>query len=100
MTREDYRAFAAILAAERSMARHNLANDGTEGEPKLRVTRNIVLSMADVFAADNPRFDRAHFYAACGVGDPHAINGEAGEASPRIAWGHGGATYRDDEVQN
>jgi hypothetical protein len=27
----------------------------------------IVEGIADVFAADNPRFDRARFYRACGV---------------------------------
>lgn len=79
MSRKDYRAFAEIIAAERSMARHQLANGGNDGEVKLRTTRNIAFSMADVFARDNARFDRERFYEACGISDRYAANGEAGE---------------------
>ena len=30
---------------------------------------NLVKNLADVLLADNPRFDRAHFYKACGAHD-------------------------------
>jgi len=34
---------------------------------KQRVVRNITYSLADVFARDNPRFDRENFYRAVGM---------------------------------
>lgn len=33
---------------------------------------NDVVVIADVFSAENPRFDRMRFYRACGVGTQHA----------------------------
>ena len=59
MTRKDYVKFAAMLKAKRSFAiqqtlTHNLWQDH-------------VNDTADIFADDNPNFDRARFLAACGV---------------------------------
>jgi hypothetical protein len=34
---------------------------------KLQQWTNDVVVIADAFSADNPRFDRRRFYAACGV---------------------------------
>ena len=60
MTRKDYERFAAMLAGELALAR--FADDDRD----YRV-RNIILSTADIFAQDNPRFDRDRFYQACGL---------------------------------
>lgn len=55
MSRKDYRAFAAMLA--------DLGREGWDPE-----TLAIVASgMSAIFAADNPRFDRAKFIAAAEV---------------------------------
>lgn len=50
MTRKDYRAMADILLANNS--------------PK-----PIVKAMADMYARDNPRFNRVLFYRASGVSE-------------------------------
>lgn len=52
MTKKDYIAVAAVM---------NSAMIGN-ADPE-RVARKL----AEVFALDNPRFDRARFLAACGV---------------------------------
>lgn len=56
MSRKDYEAFAAILARNASIL-------------SVAATRRLAEQMADVFAADNPQFDRKRFYTACGVRD-------------------------------
>jgi hypothetical protein len=58
MTRRHYIAVAALLAGERALARHHVV--------ELRVVDNLTLSLADLFKADNARFDRERFYAAAG----------------------------------
>jgi hypothetical protein len=69
MTRQDYIKFAALLSGEATLAKHN-GDHRTE-----QVVNNIKLGMADIFAHDNPQFDRSRFYAACEpkskVGDDH-----------------------------
>lgn len=57
MTRKDYVALAAALQAARPYV---MADRAT-------VHAAYVAEVADVLAADNPRFDRAQFYAAAGV---------------------------------
>lgn len=52
MTRKDYVAIGSVLAGSFACA--------TDAEKSI-VWRST-LSIADVFAADNPRFDRARFY--------------------------------------
>lgn len=56
MTRKDYVRFAAMLKG----ARYYAAID-------FRTLELIVKDTAQVFATDNPRFDRARFLKACGV---------------------------------
>lgn len=58
MTLRDYVAIAAVLADSRSHVFTNGRND---------VHATIALKLADMMAADNPRFDRKRFLAACGV---------------------------------
>jgi len=38
-----------------------------EGSPTASMSK-MAESFADMFARDNPRFDRARFYEACGLG--------------------------------
>ena len=42
-------------------------------------------SFADAFAVDNPRFDRARFLKACGVGEPICSNTLTAEEEMRAA---------------
>lgn len=60
-TRKHFEKTAAILAGERALAQ----NSGNEGA-RLAVA-SITFSLADMFAQDNPRFDRAAFYRAAGM---------------------------------
>lgn len=58
MSKKDYVAVAAVFAP---MA-------GEMGDSCCEaVVEDIANKLADVFAADNPRFDRAVFLKACGV---------------------------------
>lgn len=54
MTRKDYVAMAKVLS---------------ESPAPTGIIEDIAKGVADVFAADNPAFDRDRFYAACNV-DP------------------------------
>jgi hypothetical protein len=57
MSRKDYERIASVLAGVR------------QTNPDARVQLNVVsMTLADVFADDNPRFDRTRFLLACGVG--------------------------------
>lgn len=58
MSRKDYEKVAAIFAGD-------FATCATSAE-RYKV-RGLMLSLADVFQSDNPRFDRARFYAACAI---------------------------------
>jgi hypothetical protein len=58
-TKKTFEAVAAALAESRD------AFNGSDG--MLVQWNEDVRVIADVFAADNPRFDRARFYRACGV---------------------------------
>lgn len=53
MSRKDYEAIAAAVAA-------------TGGDYATR--EEMACRLADVFAGDNPRFDRGRFLQACGFG--------------------------------
>lgn len=57
MSKKDYVAVAAKIANRFAEA----------GSAERSVIRVLVDDLADVFAADNPRFDRAVFLKACGV---------------------------------
>ena len=60
MTRKDYVRFAAMLKSENVMSvRHDWTRTHT--------IDSVIESTADIFAADNPNFNRARFLKACGV---------------------------------
>lgn len=59
MTRKDYQAIAKIFDAEISVRK-----DTTPGALAIK---SVVYGLADIFARDNPRFDREKFYTACGI---------------------------------
>jgi hypothetical protein len=59
MSRKDYRKLAAALAAVAVEDDHG-PRDGAA------VLGDVRRAIADVLAADNPRFDRERFLAACG----------------------------------
>lgn len=60
MTKKDYEKFADMLLGYRCC---NLDEDGDRVISVLGVAQDI----ADIFAADNPRFDRERFLQACGI---------------------------------
>lgn len=60
MTRKDYVKFAALFAGEVALSKQ----DGIVAEGTIK---SIIYSTADIFAQDNPRFDRQKFYAASGL---------------------------------
>jgi len=57
MTRKDYDKFAAMLALELSCWEYG------DRAP----VQGVIRATASIFAQDNPRFDRARFYDACGL---------------------------------
>jgi hypothetical protein len=59
-----YEKTAAMLAGEMAMARTQTHED--RRAIVIRQVDYIMLSMADIFAADNKHFNRARFYRACG----------------------------------
>lgn len=61
MTRRDFTAIAAALADSRP------PGDNSKAYWLLGQWSADVHGIADVLAADNPRFDRARFYRACGL---------------------------------
>lgn len=58
MTKKHFEAVASAIRAE---------YEDTYGEPAEEAIRSIARKLADVFASENPRFDRARFLAACGI---------------------------------
>jgi hypothetical protein len=68
MTRKDYVKFAAMLKDQRQAAIDcNSLKPGADTMLKIGTLNTTVFSMADIFAADNPNFDRDRFLQACGV---------------------------------
>lgn len=63
MSRKHYQSFAAMFAGEMALAKHS------GDKNRIIQVENIIRSAADIFAQDNPNFDRARFYAACGLSD-------------------------------
>lgn len=59
MSHKDYVKFASALAH----ARADLSDDST-GRAGLRVIEQLEADIADIFAVDNPRFDRHRFMMA------------------------------------
>lgn len=60
MTQRDYVKFASLIAGELALARNCGGNWLQE-----RIVNNFKLSIADIFANDNKRFNREEFYRAC-----------------------------------
>jgi hypothetical protein len=54
MTRKDYVKFAEMLRQKRQLI-----------EDSSSTLLDLTISIADIFAQDNPKFDREKFYAAC-----------------------------------
>jgi hypothetical protein len=69
-SRKDYVAVAAILAGEYALNAklsdaYLVTDETVSSRAHGRITvENITASVADVFASDNPRFDREKFYRA------------------------------------
>lgn len=59
MTRKHFEKFAALFAGELSVNRDNPS--------AVLAIRALIMSTADIFAQDNPRFDRERFYLAAGL---------------------------------
>lgn len=82
MSRKHFTKTAAIIRAERVAAEYDLRNAtnhiivAAANEALLR-TKNIALSLADMFAQDNPAFDRQRFYEAAGISDAYSLTGVA-----------------------
>ncbi len=64
MTKKHAAVIAAVIAAERKMA---TSVSRTGERTMLNSTARIANELADLFAEDNPRFDRYRFLAAAGV---------------------------------
>lgn len=69
-TKKDFEATARIIARERAREKE-FAVDTPEGEAYAEAWRdacnNFSFTYADLYGADNPRFDRARFLKACGM---------------------------------
>ena len=60
MTRKDYIKFAALLASYK-------ADPHSDNVTPVEVAEFLTLRIADLFAEDNERFDRARFVEAAGL---------------------------------
>lgn len=71
MTRKDFEAMAAMLATQRDSVSHKFAGKGTGLEYVVAMSTldTITTTLADLFAADNPRFNRERFLNASGYND-------------------------------
>jgi hypothetical protein len=69
MTKKDYVKIAAALAQHAPSGAPAWAKsaDADCKRAMARVWSLCCTNIADVMAGDNPRFDRARFYAACGL---------------------------------
>lgn len=65
MTKKDYQAIARAIYAERVAWE---PSDASEQVHAYRALEEVTSALADVMAADNPRFDRARFVEACETG--------------------------------
>jgi hypothetical protein len=63
MSKKDYKAIAALLAAFREKADSAMV----PGEVDDCIVRDLIVPMAQLFKVENNRFDYAGFLAACNV---------------------------------
>ena len=68
MTRKDYEAFAAMLAAQRESVSNDMltTGNGASWAAAMGTLDSVTLEMAKIFAASNPRFNRERFLNASG----------------------------------
>lgn len=64
MTRKDYVKVAAVLA---DAATRETRDDRPDDPGRAPIVAELAHDLAELMAADNPRFDRARFLAAAGV---------------------------------
>lgn len=62
MSKKDYKAIARAICATREL----IYRDPTHDRVRDLLLADVADRLADVFAADNPRFSRARFLEACG----------------------------------
>ena len=62
MSRKDYVKFAAMYSRIRADIK---ANPLHCEDAELATVDALIIQTADIFALDNPNFDRSRFYAAC-----------------------------------
>jgi len=65
VTKKDYIAIAAAL--HRSRMAKSLERNATKRAAAVDGVRLVAIDLSATLAADNPRFDRKRFLAACGV---------------------------------
>lgn len=70
MTKKDYVAIARVIAQCEFRAHPEFASerDRTIEYANNNARSIIAVDLCDIFAADNPRFDRERFLRACGIG--------------------------------
>jgi len=76
MTRKDYVAISDVMSTLLSSAVGIRGNDsifwpvveGSDPVPPTAYVAHVAYALCDVFAADNPRFDRKRFLSACAIG--------------------------------
>ena len=64
MTRKDYELIAGAVARSRQAS--SLTKRAPERQAKADALRLVATDLAATLAADNPRFDKERFLAACG----------------------------------
>jgi hypothetical protein len=64
MSKKDYIKFAEMFKEQLGLAQEE--NDGSISENAIE---GIVFCVADIFAEDNPNFNRSKFLKACGLED-------------------------------
>lgn len=66
MTKKDYQAIARAIHAQKAGGPDG--GDTLDTRSRFEVWGDVRDAIADVFAANNPRFDRARFVEACETG--------------------------------
>jgi hypothetical protein len=68
MNRKDYRAISDVMSTLRNDSIFRPVVEGCDPVPPTAYVAHVAFALCDVFAADNPRFDREQFLAACALG--------------------------------
>jgi hypothetical protein len=67
MSRKHYNAVASVLSGQLTGPAPLTASWDVERQTERRVIENVARGLSNLFADDNPNFDRERFLAACGV---------------------------------